>query len=310
MRPLASISPFPSRGGSPLGFTELPMARTIAVANLKGGVGKTTTTISLGAALAEKGYRVLLVDLDIQQDLCASLEVPTPRPGLADVLFNILLFERAELSEAFVEAHGMTVAGGYGLQQLEMQLNPHKDSESALKFALASHLDHFDIVLLDCSPSIGYLTRGALMAADDVLIPIQTEFLALNDLPGIVSAVTSVKERLNPRLKIAGFLPTMYDGRTRHALEILEEVAAQAKRHGVPAFNPIPKTIRLAEASASGRPITQYAPESSAALAYRKLAIDIERCGLKNATASVASPAVFSPPVASVSMPRMAQAQV
>jgi len=309
MRPMAPVSPFPSRGASPVGFTELPMARTIAIANLKGGVGKTTTTISLGAALVERGYRVLLVDLDIQQDLCASLEVSTPRPGLADVLFSIVLFKNAELSEAFVEVRGLTVAGGYGLQQVETQLNPLKDSESALKFALAPHLDQFDIVLLDCGPSIGYLTRGALTAADDVLIPIQTEFLALNDLPGIMSAVASIKARLNPRLKVTGFVPTMYDGRTRHGLEILEEIAAQAKRHGVPAFNPIPKTIRLAEASASGRPITQYAPESSAALAYHRLAIEIERCGeLKNSTGSVASPAVFSRPVASVSMQRMAQA--
>src|SRR3972149_2087988 len=156
MRTMAPVSPFPSRGASPVGFTELPMARTIAIANLRGGVGKPTTTISVGAALVERGYRVLLVDLDIQQDLCASLEVSTPRPGLADVLFSIVLFKNAELSEAFVEVRGLTVAGGYGLQQVETQLNPLKDSESALKFALAPHLDPFDIVLLDCGPSIGY----------------------------------------------------------------------------------------------------------------------------------------------------------
>lgn len=281
------------------------MARTIAVANLKGGVGKTTTTVSLGAALADRGYRVLLVDIDPQQDLCASLRVRIPRSGLADVLFSLLLFERAELSEAFVEVQGLTVAGGYGLQEAESELAPHKDSESALKFVLAPHLDQFDIVLLDCGPSMGYLTRSALTAADEVLIPIQTEFLALHDLPGILSAVESIQARLNPALKVTGLVPTLFDARTRHALQILEKVANQANLYRVPAFQPIPKTIRLAEASAAGRTISEYAPESSAALAYHRLAIEIERSRRLQSAASVAT-GVFSRPGLPESFPEPA----
>jgi chromosome partitioning protein len=274
MKPSASVSTFVSSQS----FTELPLARTIAIANLKGGVGKTTTTtINLGAALVERGHRVLLVDLDTQQDLFASLGARTPRPGLADVLFSILVFEKAYLSEAFAKVFGMTVAGGYGLAQAESQLSPHRDSESALKFALAPHLDLFDFVLLDCGPSMSYLTLSALMAAEEVLIPIQTEFLAWKQLPGIMSAVESIRARLNPKLKVTGFVPTMYDGRTRHALEILEQIAVQANRYGVRAFKPVPKTIRFAEAAASGRPVSQYAPASSAALAYDSLALEIER---------------------------------
>ena len=252
------------------------MARVIAIANLKGGVAKTTTTINLGAALAEKGRRVLLVDLDAQQNLCSVLRAPMPRPGLGDVLLSMALFATADLSDAFVKAHGMTIAGGCGMAEVERQLVQHGNTENALKRVLSPHLHRFDYVLLDCAPSMNRLTANALTAAREVLVPIQTEFLAANQLPCIMSAVDDIRSKLNPELKVLGFLPTMYDGRTRHALRVMEHIALQAHMWGVRAFKPIPRSIRLADAAEAGRPISQYAPDSQAAGAYETLAAEID----------------------------------
>jgi chromosome partitioning protein len=251
--------------------------QVIAIANRKGGVAKTTTAISLGVALAERGRRVLLVDLDAQQDLCAALRVRLPRPGLADALLGMAVFRTADLSDAFVSAHGVTIAGGYGMAEAERQLALHSDWQNALGLALKPHLHGFDFVLLDCAPSIHCLTTNALAAANAVIVPVQTEFLAANQLPCIMSAVDEIRSRFNPRLKVSGFLPTMYDGRSRHALGVMEHVALQAHLWGVRAFKPIPKAVRFAEASEAGLPITRYAPDSLPALAYRALAEEIDR---------------------------------
>jgi chromosome partitioning protein len=170
----------------------------------------------------------------------------------------------------------MTIAGGCGMAEAERQLVQHGHSENALKRALAPYLHRFDYVLLDCAPSLNYLTANALTAASEVLIPIQTEFLAANQLPSIMSAVDDIRSKFNPRLKVAGFLPTMYDGRTLHALGTMERIALQAHMWGVRAFRPIPKAIRLAEAAEAGRPVSQYAPDSLAARAYRALAAEME----------------------------------
>ncbi len=251
-------------------------ARVVAIANRKGGVAKTTTTLNLGAALSAIGRRVLLVDLDAQQDLCSALRVPMPRPGLADALLSIALFDSGTLSDAFVRAHGLTVAGGYGIADAERELTLHKNSARALKRALAPHLLRFDFVLLDCAPSINCLTASALAAAHDVIVPIQTEFLAANQLPGIMSAIDDIRSRLNPELKVAGFLPTMFDSRSRHALGVMEHIASQAHLWGVRAFKPIPKSVRFAEASAAGLPVSRFAPDSMAARAYGSLAEDLD----------------------------------
>lgn len=252
-------------------------ASVVAVANRKGGVAKTTTAINLGAALAAKGRRVLLVDLDTQQDLCSALRVPMPRPGLADVLLTMAMFGTANLSQAFVKIHGMTVAGGYRLADAEQQLTAHDHGADALKRALAPHLHSFDFVLLDCAPSIHWLTVNALAAAHELVVPIQTEYLAANQLPGIMSAVDDIRTRLNPILKVAGFLPTMFNSRSRHALRMMENLALQAHMWGVRAFKPVPKSIRFAESAEAGLPIMQFAPDSPAAAAYAALADDIDR---------------------------------
>lgn len=273
-------------------------ARVVAIANRKGGVAKTTTTVNLGAALSARGRRVLLVDLDAQQDLCSALRVPMPRPGLADALLSIALFGSGNLSEAFVRAHGLTIAGGYGIAEAERELTLHKNASGALKRALAPHLARFDFVLLDCAPSIHCLTASALAAARDVVVPIQTEFLAANQLPGIMSAIDDIRSKLNPGLKVAGFLPTMFDGRSRHALGVMEHIASQAHLWGVRAFKPIPKSVRFAEASSAGLPISRYAPESLAARAYESLAEEIDRPFVSQAALSALSfrqPAPVSP---------------
>ena len=251
-------------------------ANVIAIANCKGGVAKTTTTVNLGTALARRGHRVLLVDLDAQQDLCTALRTRIPRPGLADVLLNTAFFDIGNLAQAFVTAHGMTVAGGYGMANAERQLAANGNWENALKRALAPHLSQFDYVLLDCAPSNNCLTTNALVAARGVLIPVQTEFLAANQLSSMMSAVDDVRSRLNASLKVRGFLPTMYDGRSNHALGVMEHIALQAHMWGVRAFKPIPRAVRLSEASEAGRPISDYAEDSPAAKAYDALAEEID----------------------------------
>lgn len=248
----------------------------IAIANCKGGVAKTTTTVNLGAALARRGRRVLLVDLDAQQDLFAALRTRIPRPGLADVLLSTAFFDTGDLAEAFVTAHGMTIAGGYGIAHAERELATNGNWEDALERALAPHLPQFDYVLLDCAPSASCLTTNALVAASHVIVPIQTEFLAANQLSSIMSAVDDVRSRLNSSLKIRGFLPTMYDGRSKHALGIMEHIALQAHMWGVRAFKPIPRAVRLAEASEAGRPICDFSKDSPATAAYDALADEID----------------------------------
>ena len=252
------------------------MAHAIAIAHQKGGVGKTTTTISLGAALAARGRHVLLVDLDPQQNLATSLKAPMKKPGLADVLSTAVLLETAEISDAFIDVCGMTVVGGYDLANTEKYLSHYKDAEKALKWALKPQSHRFDFVLMDCGPSMSFFTISALAAADALLVPIQTEFLALNQLPAIMSTVEDVRTRLNPTLEISGFLPTLFDARTRHSLEVLERIAFQACRFGTRGFKPVPKTVRMAEASSLGQPISAYAPKSPAALAYQDLAAEID----------------------------------
>jgi chromosome partitioning protein len=207
-------------------------------------------------------------------------------------------FQTADLSDSFVKVHGMTVAGGCGMAEAERQLVQHGNSESALKYALTPHLTRFDYVLLDCAPSLGCLTASALTAAYDVLIPIQTEFLAANQLPCIMSAVDDIRSKSNSRLKVAGFLPTMYDGRTRHALAIMEQIALQAHLWGVRAFKPIPKAVRLSEAAEAGQPVSRYAPDSMPALAYRLLAAEIDRS--RNVRPVVPGFSFFQPPAPTV----------
>lgn len=250
------------------------MARIIAVANHKGGVGKTTTVLNLGAALAERGRAVLLVDLDPQEALTTSLGVPTPPDdkSLADVLLR-----RVPLAEILVATNSLNLApAGANLAETEALLYGEMDRERALRAALAGVARRFDFVLIDCPPSLAILTLNALFAANEVLIPVQTEFLALRRLAATLRTVQRVRERINSRLTVLGILPTLHDARTVLARDVHAQlVTALSKDYRI--FPPIPRTVRFAEAPIAGRPIFETAGDVEGARAYRKLAEEIEK---------------------------------
>jgi chromosome partitioning protein len=250
------------------------MARVIAIANQKGGVGKTTTALNVGAALSILGRRVLLIDLDPQECLGASLGVATPEPG--NSIYEVLLGE-TDLATVLVEASGMQVApAGADLAEAEPRLMAEPGGELALRESLEPHSPRFDYVLIDCPPSLGILTLNALTAAREALIPAQTEYLSLRRLAAILRTIEKVQKRLNRKLKITGVLPTMYDRRTLHAQEVLEQIrkALEAKYR---VFEPIPRSIRFAEAPVAGRPVLETAGEVEGAMAYRAIAEELDK---------------------------------
>ena len=247
------------------------MGQIIAIANQKGGVGKTTTTINLSAALAEKGRRVLAVDLDPQASLSYGLGVQADT--LSRTIYNALVEPEPGVAAGLVQ----TVRPGIDLlpanidlAAAEIELISAFSRESILKDVLARLAPHYDFTLIDCGPNLGLLTINALTAADGVLVPMQCEYFALRGLSSLLRTVRRVQARLNPGLTIIGILGTMYQTGTRHA----EEVLAQARSlFGERVFDfYIKKSIRFAEASAQGRTMLEFAPEHEGAGAYRVLA--------------------------------------
>lgn len=244
----------------------------IALCNQKGGVGKTTTTINLGAALAEYGRRVLLVDYDPQGALGAGLGI---HPQSLERTVYDAMFGQAPTREVIVRTAvsgvdllpaNIDLAGG------EVLLINEVGREHALARALAPVLGDYDVVLIDCQPSLGLLTVNALTAAQGVIIPLECEYFALRGVALLRDTITKIRDRINPQLAILGILPTMYD-RTVHAREVLGRVV---DAFGDDVFHSvITRTVKFPETSVAGRPITQYAPESSAATAYRELAKEV-----------------------------------
>ncbi len=243
--------------------------RIYAFANQKGGVGKTTTTINLAACLAEAGQRALVVDLDPQANATSGLGMRANGTSTYDLLDGVPL---QELAKATRWENLFLVASRPELAGASVELSRRDDGERYLADALAQ-TEGFDYVLLDCPPSLGPLTVNALAASDRVVIPVQTEYYALEGLSQIVQSIELVKARLNPKLGITGVLLTMVDGRTRLSSEVSDEV----RRHfGALVFDTVvPRSVRLAEAPSHGLPVSHYDRRSAGAEAYWKVAMEL-----------------------------------
>ncbi len=250
-----------------------PLPRVIAVANQKGGVGKTTTTVNLGASLAELDHRVLVVDLDPQGNATTGLGI-NPR-SLDSTMYDVLLND-VSLDECIepTEVRGLFVApASLDLAGAEIELVPAFSRESKLKRAVAEVIDDYDYVLIDCPPSLGLLTVNALVAATEVLVPIQCEYYALEGLGQLTRNVDLVQRNLNAELAITAIVLVMYDARTR----LGEQVASEVRAHfgSRVCRNVIPRNVRLSEAPSFGKPITTFDPSSRGAVAYRELAREV-----------------------------------
>jgi chromosome partitioning protein len=249
-------------------------AKVIAMCNQKGGVGKTTSTINLGAALAECGRRVLLVDLDPQGALSAGLGVPLY--DLTSTVHNLLVGPRVSIDDVLIHTRvkGMDlVPSNIDLSAAEIQLVNEVGREQTLARALHPVLDRYDYVLIDCQPSLGLLTVNALACADGVIIPTECEYFSLRGLALLTDTVEKVRDRLNPRLSISGILITRFDTRTVNAREVMARVV---ERFGDLVFDTvITRTVRFPETSVAGEPITTWAPKSGGAQAYRSLAREV-----------------------------------
>ena len=249
-------------------------ARIIAMCNQKGGVGKTTTTINLGAALAEVGRKVLLVDFDPQGALSVGLGI---NPNELDVTVYNLLMERGTDARAAVRQTSVPnldlLPANIDLSAAEVQLVGEVAREMVLARALRPVVDDYDVVLIDCQPSLGLLTVNALTAAHGVLIPLECEFFALRGVALLVETIEKVKDRLNPKLEVDGILATMYDGRTLHSREV---VARVVEAFGDTVFHTvIGRTIKFPDATVAAEPITVYASTHPGAQAYRQLAREL-----------------------------------
>jgi chromosome partitioning protein len=258
----------------PAPLAEHGPARVIAVANQKGGVGKTTSTINLGAALAEYGRRVLLVDFDPQGALSVGLGVQAHE--LDTTIYNLLMERGVEIDEVIrsTSVENMDLLpSNIDLSAAEVQLVTEVGREQALGRALKPVLDRYDVILIDCQPSLGLLTINALACADAILIPLACEFFSLRGVALLMDTVEKVQDRLNPDLKIIGILATMFDPRTMHAREVRQRVI---DAFGELVFDAvINRTVRFPETTVAGEPITTWAPTSNGAAAYRMLAREV-----------------------------------
>ncbi len=248
-------------------------ARIIALCNQKGGVGKTTTTINLGASFAEYGRKVLAIDFDPQGALSAGLGVPTHDvPTIYDLLLGTVKDPREAIIQTTVPGLDV-IPANIDLSAAEVHLVNEVARETILARVLRKVSDQYDVILIDCQPSLGLLTVNALTAAHGVLIPLECEFFALRGVALLIETIEKIRDRLNPAIELDGILATMYDARTLHSREVLERVVETFGDKVLETV--IGRTVKFPDASVAGAPITTFAPEHSAAEAYRQLAREL-----------------------------------
>ncbi|MEY4231294.1 MAG: chromosome partitioning protein ParA [Actinomycetota bacterium] len=251
------------------------LPRVIAIANQKGGVGKTTTTVNLGACLAELGFRTLVIDLDPQGNASTGLGIENR--GLETSMYHVIMhevpledcIEPSAVKNLFVAPASLDLAGA------EIELVPAFSRENRLRRAIEAVLDDYDFVLIDCPPSLGLLTVNGLNAAQEVLVPIQCEYYALEGLGQLLRNVDLVKRNLNPTLEVSTIVCVMYDARTKLSDQVVQEVREHFGEKVCRTV--IPRTVRLSEAPSFGQPIITFDPTSRGAVAYREVAKEVSR---------------------------------
>ena len=244
---------------------------TLAIANQKGGVGKTTTVVNLAAYLGTLGEKVLVVDIDPQGNATAGLGIVDPATGLYDVLLDEVPASHAIIRTATVGVD--LLPSSLELAGAEIELMDREERSERLRAALDEVSGWYSFILLDCPPSLGLLTLNALVAAEAVLVPVQCEYLALEGLARLMNTLERVRTQANPKLRVLGFLLTMYNGRTM----LSHQVTAEVRRHypRLTFDTVIPRNVRLSEAPSFGQPISRYDPTSRGAQAYRALAQEL-----------------------------------
>ena len=249
------------------------MGRTIAIANQKGGVGKTTTAINLSACLAEKGKKVLAVDMDPQGNMTSGLGVD--KDSVENTIYNLIIGE-AKMEEVMIKdvlENLDIIPTNIDLSGAEIELLDVEEKEYIVRNEIDKIKDNYDFIIIDCPPSLSMLTINAMTTADSVLVPIQCEYYALEGLSQLIHTVELVRDRLNPKLTIEGVVFTMYDARTNLSLQVVENVKDNLEQTIYKTI--IPRNIRLAEAPSYGIPINKYDPKSAGAESYMRLADEV-----------------------------------
>jgi chromosome partitioning protein len=251
------------------------MGKTYVFVNQKGGVGKTTSAIDIGAYLAEAGKKTLLVDFDSQANLSSGVGVESPKPGVYELISGT---EPPDSVIRETSVPGLSVIpASIDLSGAAVELIEQEDRDFFLKKALDGVRDRFDYILIDCPPSLGVLTLNGLAAADSVLIPMQCEYFAMEGLSLLLQTVKRIQKNLNPSLTVEGIFFTMYDQRTRLAQEVVKQVTTYFRDAVFATI--IPRNVRLSEAPSHGQPISQYDPECSGARAYKSLTEEVMQRG-------------------------------
>jgi chromosome partitioning protein len=258
------------------------MGRVYVFVNQKGGVGKTTSAINLGAYIAEAGKSVLLVDFDSQANLSGGVGVENAKPGIYELISGLSSVDQVIRKTGLPRLS--VIPAGIDLSGAAVELIEQEERDFFLKKALEPVRNRYDYILIDCPPSLGVLTLNGLVAADAVFIPMQCEYFAMEGLSLLIQTVKRIQKNLNPGLRIGGIFFTMYDQRTRLAQDVVKEVSAYFKDKVFVTI--IPRNVRISEAPSHGMPISQYDSESSGARAYKSLTEEILKRGAAGETAA------------------------